>query len=212
MFRGRVLLWLIALRRDSRRGATCHTVARAGLIVTLFCIAGCHQDMADQARYEPLEASSFFANGEASQPLVEGTVARGQLRIDDHFYLGQVDGEPVTTFPEPVTREMLLRGRDRFNIFCAQCHDRVGNGQGMVVRRGFPAPPSYHIERLREAPVGYIYGVITNGFGRMSAYDYLIPPEDRWAIVAYVRALQLSQYAERDQLSAADLEKLATEK
>lgn len=186
-----------------------HRVMTLGLL--LFA-TGCTQDMADQPRYEPLEASAFFANGEASRPPVEGTVARGQLQIDDHFYLGKVGGEPVSSFPEPVTRAMLDRGRERYNIFCAQCHDRLGNGQGMVVRRGFPAPPSYHIERLREAPVGYFYGVITNGFGRMAAYDYLIPPADRWAIVAYVRALQLSQHAERDQLSEADLEKLSNAK
>jgi mono/diheme cytochrome c family protein len=179
------------------------------LIVVMLISPGCEQNMADQPRYDPLAESNFFSNGMASRPLVEGTVPRGALQIDDHFFRGTVDGKPATTFPEPPTHNMLVRGRERYNIFCAQCHDRIGNAQGMVVRRGFPAPPSFHTQRLRDAPVGYIYGVISNGFGRMPAQDYLIPHADRWAIVAYVRVLQLSQHAQRDQLSQADLEKLS---
>jgi hypothetical protein len=166
--------------------------------------------MRDQPRVDPLEASSFFQDGLASRPLVKGTVARGQLRIDDHFYEGKVDGKLAEKFPRPVTVDFLSRGRERFNIFCAACHDRVGTGDGMVVRRGFPRPPSFHTERLRAQPVGDIYDVITNGYGRMPDYRDQIPVADRWAIVAYVRALQLSQYALRDELTAQDLQELDT--
>lgn len=169
---------------------------------------GCRQKMVDQPRYEPLEASSFFADGQASRPLVEGTVARGQLRLDDHFFTGKTNGEFVRAFPLAVTEEHLKRGQERFNIFCAPCHGRLGNGQGMVVRRGFPRPPSYHIDRLRDAPVGYLFDVITNGFGRMPDYADQIPPADRWKIAAYVRALQLSQHAPVTELPEEDRQKL----
>ncbi len=185
---------------------------RSNLVFALAAIlAGCNAgSMRDQPRVDPLEASSFFQDGLASRPLVKGTVARGQLRIDDHFYEGKVDGKLAEKFPRPVTVDFLSRGRERFNIFCAACHDRVGTGDGMVVRRGFPRPPSFHTERLRAQSVGYIYDVITNGYGRMPDYRDQIPVADRWAIVAYVRALQLSQHALRDELSAQDLQELDT--
>ena len=179
-------------------------------LLLLLGLGGCPPDMADQPKLEPLEASDFFADGQASRPILEGTVARGQLRIDDHFFTGKTEGKHVTTFPNPVTQKTLVRGQGRYNIFCAQCHDRVGNGQGMVVQRGFPRPPSYHIDRLRQAPVGHFYDVITNGFGRMPDHAAQIPPEDRWAIVSYVRTLQLSQHAGRDELSARDLHGLSS--
>ncbi len=120
---------------------------------------------------------------------------RGQLREDTHLYEGKVGGKPAETFPFPIDLKTLQRGQQRYNIYCTPCHDRVGNGDGMVVRRGFRRPPSYHIERLRQAPPGYLYDVITNGFGAMQDYAAQIPVRDRWAIVAYVRALQLSQNA-----------------
>jgi len=176
--------------------------------VAVLLLSGCLQDMADQPKYRPLGASDFFDDGRASRDPPEGTVARGQLRIDEHFYAGAVGGKPVETFPEPLTPDLLDRGQQRFDIYCAACHDRVGNGQGMVVQRGFPPPPSYHTDRLRAAPVGHFFDVITNGFGRMPDYRDQIPTADRWAIIAYIRALQLSQHAARDQLAQTDLEKL----
>jgi cbb3-type cytochrome c oxidase subunit III len=161
----------------------------------MWLLAGCRQDMHDQPRYKPLEANPFFEDGRAARPLVPGTVARGYLRTDTHFYTGKVDGKLVDTLPFPVTRALLERGRERYEIYCAPCHDRVGSGQGIVVRRGFRQPPALHIDRLREAPVGYFFDVISSGFGAMADYAAEIPPRDRWAIAAYVRALQLSQHA-----------------
>ncbi len=189
-----------------------HSVATV-LTMMFAAFAACNTgDMHEQPRYEPLEASDFFEDGRASRPLVEGTVARGQLRIDDHFYLGKVDGELVPDFPNPVDQQMLARGREQYNIFCTACHDRVGTGNGMAVQRGFPRPPSFHTQRLREQPVGHFYDVITNGYGRMMDYREQVKPADRWAIVAYIRALQLSQYAPRDVLNPADFEALQNEK
>ena len=161
--------------------------------VTLIAISAtaCRQDMHDQPKYTPLRQSDFFADGRASRPVPAGTVARGHLRDQEALYVGK----SVDQIPFPVTREVLLRGQERFNIFCAPCHDRLGNGLGMAVRRGFRRPPSYHTDRLRQLPVGEIFDVITNGFGAMPDYSAQVPPEDRWAIVAYVRVLQYSQNA-----------------
>ncbi len=151
--------------------------------------------MHDQPRFEALEASTLFGDGQSARPLIPGTVARGHLQTDEHFYTGKTNGDLAVTFPSPVTREILERGRERFDIFCSPCHSRLGDGQGMVVRRGFRPPPSFQIPRLREAPVGHLFDVITNGFGGMASYASRISHQDRWAIVAYVRALQLSQNA-----------------
>jgi len=151
--------------------------------------------MADQPRYEPLSRSTFFGDDRAARPLVEGTVARGQLRTDEHLYTGKEAGKLVDKFPFPLTLAVLTRGQQRFNIFCSPCHDRVGTGQGMIVRRGYREPPSFHIDRLRQAPAGYFFDVMSKGFGVMPDYAQQIQPEDRWAIVAYIRALQLSQHA-----------------
>lgn len=167
-------------------------IAAAGLA---FLATGCRQQMADQTSGRPLRSSDFFADGRGSRPLVEGTVARGHLREDTVLYTGKSGGQFVDLLPLPVTRAVLERGRERFNIFCSPCHDRLGEGGGMVVLRGYPRPTSFHIDRLREAKVGYLYDVITNGFGRMPSYAAQIPVEDRWAIVSYLRALQLSRHA-----------------
>jgi mono/diheme cytochrome c family protein len=158
-------------------------------------LAGCRQDMHDQAKVEALEGSDFFADGRGSRPLVAGTIPRGGLRLDAHYFTGRVGDAFADAFPAAVTRDSLARGRERYDIFCAPCHDRVGNGLGMIVRRGFRRPPSLHIDRLREAPPGYFVDVITRGFGAMSDYAAQVPPADRWAIAAYIRALQLSQNA-----------------
>ncbi len=164
------------------------------LIIVLVCLvlSACRQDMHDQPRFEPLEKNSFFRDNRASRPVVAGTVARGQLRIDEHFYEGKKSGELVNSFPYPITEKVLQRGRERFDIFCSPCHDKTGSGHGMIVERGFRPPPSFHIDRLREMPVGHFYDVITNGLGAMYSYSERIPPKDRWAIVAYIRVLQLS--------------------
>ena len=178
------------------------------LVLGLTILTGCRQDMQNQPKYKALAPSSFFSDGRSARPLVSGTVARGDLREDTDLYLGKVDGKLVDAFPFPVTRQILERGQERYNIYCVPCHDLVGNGQGMVVKRGFRPPPSYHIERLRQAPAGYFYDVITNGFGAMQDYSVQVPVRDRWAIVAYIRALQLSQHASLNDVAEADRNKL----
>jgi mono/diheme cytochrome c family protein len=182
-------------------------------VAVALAVAGCRQDMHDAPRYEPLEASTFFANGQASRALVANTVARGLLREDMHLNEGKVDGQLATTFPMPVTADVMARGQERFNVFCSPCHGKTGSGNGMVVQRGFRAPPSYHEDRLRNAPVGYFFDVMTNGFGAMQDYSSQVPVADRWAIAAYIRALQLSQratLADVPQSRRADLDRPAT--
>lgn len=152
--------------------------------------AGCRQDMHDQPKYEPLEAGAMFGSGQSARPLVEDTVARGHLDDDEQLYTGKVGGQLADTFPYPVTAEMVDRGQQRYDVFCSPCHDRAGTGRGMVVRRGYRQPPSLHDQRLKDAPAGHFFDVMTNGFGAMPDYRAQIPVTDRWAIVAYVRALQ----------------------
>ena len=164
--------------------------------LALAATAACRQDMHDQPKYIPLRPSDFFSDGRSERPLLEGTVARGHLKDDIAFYAGKgPDGKPVDAFPFPVTKEVVERGQQRFNIYCTPCHGRLGNGDGMIPRRGFRHPPTYHQDRLRNVPNGYIFDVISTGFGAMPDYSAQIQPRDRWAIVAYVRALQLSQNA-----------------
>ncbi|MFZ0814902.1 MAG: cytochrome c [Candidatus Sulfotelmatobacter sp.] len=174
-----------------------------GLLVVLMLLAvmltsGCRLDMHVQPKQNPFSRSDFFADQRSERPPVEGTVARGQLHEDSYFYTGKIGNNPGNYMPFPVTKEVLERGRERYNIYCAPCHSRVGDGNGFIPSRGFARqPPSYHIERLQKAPLGYFYDVITSGFGIMPDYASQIPPRDRWTIVAYVRALQLSQNATR---------------
>ena len=163
------------------------------LVLTL---AGCRQDMHDQPKYRPFRASTLFEDQRSARPLVPGTVARGQLREDDVYFTGKRGRDFVSELPVKVTPELLARGRERFQIFCSPCHGRTGRGDGMIVQRGFKAPSSYHVDRLRAMPVGYFYDVMTNGFAAMADYSAQTTPEERWAIVAYIRALQLSQDAE----------------
>ncbi len=179
-----------------------------GLVLSMtFLGTGCElrKKMYDQPRYKTYAESDFFEDGTSARPLVEGTVPRGFLREDDHFYRGMVDGTFATDFPDRVeiTEELLWRGKERYDIFCSVCHDPAGYGNGMVVQRGFKAPESFHTERLRGMPDGYYYEVITSGFGMMASYAYQVKPEDRWAIIAYIRALQLSQYATWDDVPEA---------
>jgi mono/diheme cytochrome c family protein len=177
--------------------ATPGTCPRLALNVVLVVLAatGCRQDMHDQPKFKPLAENTFFTDHRSARPRVAGTVARGHLREDDAFHTGKANGNPVDSLPVPLSAELLRRGRERFETFCAPCHGRTGRGDGMVTQRGFKKPSSYHVDRLRAMPVGYYFDVITNGFGAMSDYAAQIPAEDRWAVVAYVRALQLSQNA-----------------
>jgi hypothetical protein len=180
-----------------------------GALLMLLLFTGCRREMFQQASSRPLEKSEFFRdNRMASRPVVPNTVARGHLNDDDAFYTGKVGTNLVTEFPYPITREMLERGRQRFEIYCAPCHGRTGDGNGMIVQRGFPPPPSYHIDRLRTAPIGHFYDVITHGYGVMYPYAARVEPRDRWAIAAYIRALQLSRNISVTNLSADDLAKL----
>jgi hypothetical protein len=178
----------------------------AGLCALL---AGCRQDMHDQPKFIPLRGSDFYADQRSARPIVEGAVARGLLADDDLLETGKVNGQDATEFPFPVTAEVLARGRERYDIFCAPCHDRTGRGDGMVVRRGYRQPPSFHVDRLRQAPVGHFFDVVTNGFGAMPDYRAQVRVRDRWAIVAYIKALQLSEHATLTEVPPDEREKLA---
>jgi len=209
-------------------------VKSSGLIWKIFLIlnsslltlnlVSCRQDMQDQPKYLPYRGSEIFADSNSSRPLVEGTLARGYLWQDSELYTGKMTaadaaatspkdtnakaGADVNQFPFPITRQVLDLGQERFNIYCSPCHGVLGDGQGMVVNRGFVGPPSYHQDRLRNAPLGHFFDVITNGFGRMPDYSMQIPPHERWAIIAYIRALQLSQNANVADIPQSDLSNL----
>jgi hypothetical protein len=178
-----------------RRAPAPATVLVATLSIAVLASGGCRRDMQDAPRYDPYEASTFFKDGRASRHLVPGTVARGQLHEDVAFYTGKSTDGFVDALPMPFTRAVLDRGHERYDIYCSPCHDRAGTGGGMIVQRGYKPPPSLHEARLRAKPLGYFFDVMTNGFGVMPRYAPQVPPEDRWAIAAYVRALQLSQHA-----------------
>ncbi len=191
------------------RGSTTSLAKAVTAALCLAALGGCRQDMHDQPKYKPLAATSFFNDGRASRPLIEDTVARGHLNENTELYAGKnAAGKPVEAFPVAVTTELVQRGRERFNIYCTPCHDHTGSGHGMVVRRGFKQPPSYHIDRLRQAPVGYFFDVITNGFGAMPDYRQQVDVNDRWAIIAYIRALQKSQQATLADVPPAEATKL----
>jgi mono/diheme cytochrome c family protein len=193
--------------------------------------------MENQPYYRPLRGSNFFNDGRSARPLIKGTVARGQLHLDSHLYrgkkkgtdrwlqaaslIGTVPGNPyaslitymnnspnVDTFPFAVTLDVLQRGKERYEIYCSMCHGYSGYGDGMIYQRGYAKPPSYHTERLRQDSVGHYFDVITNGYGAMPDYSYLVKAEDRWAIIAYIRAMQLSQHASLQDVPAAYRDKL----
>lgn len=178
------------------------------LCVLCVSVAGCRQDMHDQPKYIPLRQSTFFADQRSARPLVAGTVARGQLRDDPLLFTGKVNGADATIFPFPIDEKVMARGQQRFNIYCSPCHGRTGQGDGMVVRRGYRRPPTYHQDRLRDAAVGHFFDVMTNGFGAMPDYAAQVSPPDRWAIAAYIRALQLSEHARVDDVPASERGKL----
>jgi mono/diheme cytochrome c family protein len=183
--------------------------AAAAFLALTLCATGCRQDMFNQPYSKPLRESDFFQdNHMASRPVVAKTIARGQLEADQAFYTGMLGSNLVADFPFPVTREVLERGQQRFEIYCAVCHGRTGDGNGIVVQRGFPPPPSYHIDRLRQAPVGHFFDVITHGYGVMYPYASRVEPQDRWAIAAYIRALQLSHNARPEDVPPSQLTQL----
>ncbi len=176
-------------------------ISALSLLAVLAIVSACRQDMHDQPRFKPQARNDFVPDLRSAREPVDGTVARGQLHEDTYLYTGKIGNNPGEAFPFPVTQQVLERGQQRYNIFCAPCHSRVGDGKGMIPSRGFSRMPhSYHIERLQKAPAGYFFDVITNGLGIMQGYSAQIPVQDRWAIIAYIRALQLSQNA-----SSADL-------
>jgi mono/diheme cytochrome c family protein len=163
------------------------------LAAVVFLTVACRQDMHNAPRYNPLAATDFFGDGRSARPLIDDTVARGHLRLDAARYFGKVNGNDVEVFPFPITRADLVRGEERFNIYCSPCHGRLGDGEGMIPKRGYRKPPSYHIDRLKKAPVGHFFDVVTNGFGAMPSYASRVPVDDRWRIIAYIRVLQYSQ-------------------
>ena len=177
---------------------------RSGLPIFLAAaLVGCHRANMDvQPRVKPLSPDAFFSDGRSARPLPAGIVARGDGALDDSFEYGSRDGKEIDELPVPLTSGLLIRGRQRFEIYCAPCHDRTGSGDGMIVRRGFPHPPSFHIDRLRKAPLGHFVGAMANGFGTMYPYADRVSAQDRWAIAAYIRALQLSRSARLSQLPA----------
>lgn len=208
-------------RRTKRPIASGRAIFAVVAACILSAACGVRFDMQDQPRYKAYKESDFFSDKRASRNLPEGTVARGHLKDNKAFYTGKIDNpnlniqvetttnaagntlvssfpNDIDEFPIPVTKELVDRGQERYNIYCIVCHGPVGKGDGMVVRRGFPAPPTYHDDRLRNAPVGHFFDVMTNGWGKMNSYAAQIPAADRWAIVAYIRALQISQNPSAD--------------
>jgi len=181
------------------------------LLFSIFAFTACRRDMFNQPKSNPLRESDFFQDGSASRPIPPHTIARENFQNDDAFFFtGMIGTNLVTTFPFPITREILERGTQRFEINCAPCHGETGEGDGIVVQRGFPAPPSYHIARLRAAPVGHFFDVMTRGYGVMFSQAERVTPEDRWAIAAYIRALQLSENAKLADVPANEMAKLQT--
>jgi mono/diheme cytochrome c family protein len=179
------------------------------LIVALAAASSaCRQDMHNQPKYKPLHDSEFFGDRRSGRPQIEGTVARGHLRVDAARYTGKAGENDVTAFPFPITRDDLTRGQQRFNIYCTPCHGRLGDGNGLVVKRGFRQPPSYHIPRLKDAAAGHFFDVMTNGYGAMPSYASRVTPDDRWRITAYIRALQLAEGAGVTDVPAEEKQKL----
>lgn len=195
MSRGNATLLAEAIGARLRFGGG-RGVARIAIAAVLVVFsAACDQKMANQPAYEPLQRSEFFPDNSSARPFVDGTVARGALRENTALFEGKVGGQLVTTMPLAVDEKLLRRGQERYNIYCSMCHGAAGYGNGMVVQRGYRRPPSFHTAKLRNQSVGHIFDVIANGYGSMPPYRTMIPTEDRWAIIAYIRALQLSQNA-----------------
>jgi mono/diheme cytochrome c family protein len=168
----------------------------------LMLLSSCREDMQNQPKFIPLRENTFYSDLRSARPQIEGTIARGQLEDDSLLYTGKVNGQVVDQFPFAISDQDLARGRERYNIYCSPCHSQLGDGNGMIVQRGFKAPPSYYDPRLLKAPVGHFFNVMTNGWGAMGDYSAQIPVADRWRIAAYIRALQLSQTAKAGDVPA----------
>jgi mono/diheme cytochrome c family protein len=197
---------LSAVRRP-RSGRALRARRALAWLSAFFCLllaAGCRQDMHNQPKYRPLRSTEFFRDGSSARPLVEGTVARGTLQEDEAFFTGKIGTALVTELPFAIDDAVLARGENRYNVFCTPCHDATGSGKGMVVQRGYRPPPSLHDERLRAAPPGHFFDVMTNGFGAMPDYRAQIAPRDRWAVVAYIRALQLAHRVSTSDVPGGD--------
>ena len=190
----------------NRKQETAMRVARAvtGLsaMAAMLVLAGCRQDMHDQPKFFPQRGTTFYTDGRSARPQVENTVARNQLHQDAYFFTGLQDGKEGDGLPIPLTTEVMARGQERYNIYCTPCHSRVGNGDGMIVQRGYRPAGDFHTDRLRNAPLGHFFNVMTNGFGSMPDYAAQLTPEDRWAVAVYIRALQLSQNAKQSDVAA----------
>ncbi len=186
-----------------------------GLVVALLLLGACQrtgpswQQMGLQPKYDPLVRSDFFPDGMSARPRLAGTVARGEINVDPYLETGKINGQDGDGFPFPVTGEVMARGHERFDIYCSPCHGRLGDGNGMIPSRGYRRPPSYHTATLRAAKTGHFFDVMTNGFGAMPDYAQQVPPRDRWAIIAYIRALQLSENATINDVPEQDRAQLA---
>ena len=179
-------------------------------MAAMLVLAGCRQDMQNQPKFIPQRGTDFYPDGRSVRPQVENTVARGQLHEDSYFYTGLQDGKEGNVMPFPVTMAVLERGQERYNIYCTPCHSRVGNGEGMIVERGYRPAGNFHTPRLMAAPLGHFFNVMTHGYGAMPEYAAQVAPQDRWAIVAYIKALQLSQDAkDSDAAPGAKIDSLA---
>jgi mono/diheme cytochrome c family protein len=205
--------------RSEMRAPRFEKAMRAAVLVTatasMLILAGCRQDMQDEPKFFPQRGTTFYADGRSVRPQVANTVARSQGDQDSYFYTGLVNGKEGDGLPIDLTADTMARGQERFNIYCTPCHSRVGNGDGMIVQRGYRPAGDFHTERLRNAPLGHFFAVITNGYGAMPDYAAQITPQDRWAIAAYIRALQLSQNAKQSDVPAGqhveDLHQIANE-
>jgi len=186
----------------------CRFAHGLSITVAVLLLGGC-TDMYNQPKFKPLDKSSFYSDHLSSRPLVEGTIVRGTLRDDGLLYTGKINGRFADLFPFRVTTEVMQRGQRKFKTFCTPCHGALGDGRGMIVQRGFPQPNSFHSDSLHAKPVGYYFDVMTNGFGRMYSYASSVTVQDRWAIAAYIRALQKSQHVAIEELSAAEKKKIA---
>jgi hypothetical protein len=190
---------------------TVRRLAFATAALSSLFVLGCRQDMHDEPKFFPQRGTTFYADGRSVRPQVENTVARDQLHADTYFYTGLVDGKEGNTMPFPVTMTVLERGQERYNVYCTPCHSRVGNGEGMIVQRGYAHAGDFHTTRLETAPLGHFFHVISDGYGAMPDYSAQIAPVDRWAIVAYIKALQLSQKAtQADVAPGSHVEPLAS--
>ena len=206
------------MRSNFRAAAAAVAIRSRGRAFALGCLGaaalllcGCRLDMHIQPKYLPYEPTDFFGDGRSERQPVPGTVARGQLRLDELMFTGRENGVVADKFPFPITKADLDRGRERYNVYCTPCHDYSGTGRGMIVQRGFPQPPSYHIQRLRDAPAGHFFEVMTNGFGAMYSYAARVEPADRWRIAAYIRVLQLSRNAKIDDVPESERAHLSHE-